>query len=730
MIDAEAGHTLAVVAVEMTKTPSMYTKWREFMRKQGIELWACVRDKQVIARVTAGLAGIASILIIMLGIADWQVRRLDVNLIPDMEESSHAYDRNGKELCQFWKQKRTVVPLSRISKHLLDAILAMEDHDFYNHHGYDLAGITRAAWANLRAGKIEQGGSTLTQQLAKNTLLNARQSYWRKLRELWLARKIEKRYTKAQILEFYVNRIYWGSGFYGAEEASQGYFGKSASELSLGDAALLAGITAAPSIYSPHAKLDRCLKRREVVLDAMLRHGLAKTSEVEAARREPVVIQPRPEQTNRLAYAADAIRAEVLDTLGYQKTFAGGLRVYTTIDAKMQLTAEEAVGNQLSRIEKEFNLLKRGTAAAPTVADHNKTNDLQGALLSMSVQTGEIMALVGGRSFVESKFNRALYGKRQPGSAFKAIVYAAALSAGMTPATVIEDEPIEFQTLEGIYRPTNSDQTFSGAVTLRTALRKSINSVAVQTGQVVGVDRIVTLARAMGLQGPLPAVISLPLGSGEATLFEMVRAYSVFPNEGRLVHPLLLRRIEDKHGAVLYEAKPEAHQVLSPEVAFLMTSMLMDVVNRGTGSGVRAGGFQMPAAGKTGTTNDYRDAWFIGFTPEVVTGVWVGYDQPREIARRAYGARLAVPLWTAYMKKLPPSPKQFPRPAGIVEQLICAETGLLATPECDVVSEYFTQSNVPHDLCPGHHLQDSDEIPHSQTGQNLEGDSQMRSGAH
>ena len=715
----------------MTKITSTYAKWQEFIRTQGGRLWAFVRRKTIIAQVTTGLAGGASILIVMMAIAAWQIRRLDVNLIPDMEESSHVYDRNGKELCQFWKQKRTVVPLSRISKHLVDAILAMEDHDFYQHHGYDLGGILRAAWANLRAGKIEQGGSTLTQQLAKNTLLNARQSYWRKFRELWLARKIEERYSKAQILEFYVNRIYWGSGFYGAEEASQGYFGKSANELSLGDAALLAGITSAPSVYSPHAKLDLCLKRRELVLEAMLRHGIATAGEVEAARREEVIIQPRPEQTNRLAYAADAIRAEVLHTLGYQQTFAGGLRVYTTIDAKMQLAAEEAVGSQLTRIEKEYNLLKKANANAPSVTGRNKTNDLQGALLSMDAETGEIMALVGGRSFVESKFNRALYGKRQPGSAFKAIVYAAALSAGMTPATVIEDGPLEFQTSEGIYRPTNSDQTFAGAVTLRTALRKSINSVAVQTGQAVGVGRIVALARAMGLEGRLPAVISLPLGSGEATLFEMVRAYSVFPNQGKLVHPFLLRRIEDKRGQVLYEAEPEAHQVLSPEVAFLMTSMLMDVVNRGTGSGVRTGGFQMPAAGKTGTTNDFRDAWFIGFTPEVVTGVWVGYDQPREIARRAYGARLAVPLWTEYMKKLPPSPKQFSRPAGIVEQLICAESGLLATPECNVVSEYFTESNVPHEVCPGHHREDPDEISHSQTGQNhLEADIQIGRGVH
>ena len=275
-IVSEAGRTLAVVARRDDKNNKhLYANGRSSYGSKASSYGLPLREQTVVARVTASLAGIASILIRVGSIADWQIRRLDVNLIPEMEESSHVYDRNGKELCQFWKQKRTVVPLSRISKHLVDAILAMEDHDFYNHHGYDLAGIARAAWANLRAGKIEQGGSTLTQQLAKNTLLDARQSYWRKLRELWLARKIEQRYSKDQILEFYVNRIYWGSGFYGAEEASQGYFGKSANELSLSDAALLAGITAAPSVYSPHAKLDLCLKRREVVLEAMLRHGLA-----------------------------------------------------------------------------------------------------------------------------------------------------------------------------------------------------------------------------------------------------------------------------------------------------------------------------------------------------------------------------------------------------------------------------------------------------------------------
>ena len=689
-------------------------------------MWSTVAGTKATSILTASLAGVAGCLVLIAAIADWQIRRLDVNLIPEMEESSHVYDRNGKELCQFWKQKRTVVPLSNISTYLVNAVLAMEDQGFYRHHGYDLGGIVRAGWANLCAGKIEQGGSTLTQQLAKNTFLNPSRSYWRKLQELWLARKIEKRYSKPEILEFYVNRIYWGSGFYGAEEASQGYFGKPASELSLSEAALLAGITAAPSVYSPHAKLELCLKRRDVALEAMVRHGFATTAEVEAARHERVEVLPKADDANRLAYAADAIRSEVLHTLGYQQTFAGGLRVYTTIDAKMQLSAEEAVGGHLTRIEKEYKLLKQGRPAAATAS--NRTNNLQGALVSMNVQTGEIRALVGGRSFVESKFNRALYGKRQPGSAFKAIVYAAALNAGMTPATVIQDAPLEFETDQGLYRPANSDESFSGAVTLRTALRKSINSVAIQTGQAVGVARIVALARAMGLEGPLPAVISLPLGSGEATLFEMVRAYSVFPNQGKLVQPVLLRRIEDKQGRVLYQAKPEAHEVLSPEVAFLMTSMLVDAVNRGTGSGVRAAGFQLPVGGKTGTTNDYRDAWFIGFTPEVITGVWIGYDQPREIARRAYGARLAVPLWTAFMKQLPASNKSFSRPAGIVEQLICADTGLLATPNCNVVTEYFTQWNTPHEPCSGDHLEDWEDISGTQTGQHIGGENRAGQG--
>lgn len=687
-----------------------------------------LKGRKTASVLTAGIGGIAGFLLLIAAMADWQVRHLDVNLVPEMEESSHVYDRDGKEFCQFWKQKRTVVPLSMISKHIVNAILAMEDHDFYRHHGYDLGGIVRAGWANLRAAKIEQGGSTLTQQLVKNTFLDSSRSYWRKLQEVWLARKIEKRYSKSQILEAYVNRVYWGSGYYGVEEASQGYFGKPASQLSLSDAALLAGVTAAPSVYSPHVNRELSMKRRDLVLDAMVRYGFATNAEVEAARHDCVEVRPKAKETNRLAYAVDAVRAEVLETLGYQKTFAGGLRIYTTIDAKMQLAAEDTVANQLARIERDYKLVKKSRSLI--AATHNATDGLQGALLSMNVQSGEIIAVVGGRNFVESKFNRALYGKRQPGSAFKAIVYAAALNAGMTPATVIEDAPLEFHTHEGLYRPTNSDRTFSGAVTVRTALRKSINSVAVQTGQVVGINRIVDLAHAMGLEGPLPAVISLPLGSGEATLFEMVRAYSVFPNQGKRVHPFLLRRIEDKRGQVLYEAKAEVHQVLSPEVAFLMTSMLMDVVNRGTGSGVRAAGFQMPVGGKTGTTNDYKDAWFIGFTPEVVTGVWLGYDQPREIAHQAYGARLAVPLWTAYMKQLPPSTKQFARPAGIVEQLICAETGLLATPDCDVVSEYFTQSNTPQELCPGHPPAGDDADYRSQTGQSLETENRTGQGFH
>ncbi|MCI0420780.1 MAG: PBP1A family penicillin-binding protein [Acidobacteria bacterium] len=701
-----------------TNIKQTYIRCWGSLRKSGAIVWSAVAGRRAFSILTASLAGVAGCLVLIAAIADWQIRRLDVNLIPEMEESSHVYDRNGKELCQFWKQKRTVVPLSNISTHLVNAILAMEDQGFYQHHGYDFSGILRAGWANLCAGKIEQGGSTLTQQLAKNTFLNPSRSYWRKLQELWLARKIEKRYSKPEILEFYVNRIYWGSGFYGAEEASQGYFGKPASELSLSEAALLAGITAAPSVYSPHAKFELCLKRRDVALEAMVRHGFATAAEVEAARHEAVEVLPKAVDTDRLAYAADAIRSEVLDTLGYQQTFAGGLRVYTTIDAKMQLAAEGAIGSHLTRIEKEFKLLKQGRLAAATAS--NSTNNLQGALVSMNVQTGEIGALVGGRSFIESKFNRALYGKRQPGSAFKAIVYAAALNAGMTPATVIQDAPLEFDTMQGVYRPTNSDQTFSGAVTLRTALRKSINSVAIQAGQAVGVAQIVALARAMGLEGPLPAVISLPLGSGEATLFEMVRAYSVFPNQGKLVQPLLLRRIEDKQGRVLYQAKPEAHQVLSPEVAFLMTSMLVDAVNRGTGSGVRAAGFHVPVGGKTGTTNDYRDAWFIGFTPDIVTGVWIGYDQPREIARRAYGARLAVPLWAAFMKQLPRSDKGFSRPSGIVQQLICPETGLLASPECDVETEYFTQWNTPHEVCAGHHSEAWEDVSSTRAGQHPE----------
>lgn len=615
----------------------------------------------------------------------------DIDSVPQMEETTRVYDRNGKQIFEFFEKKRTIVPLARISKSIQQAVLAIEDRNFYDHYGYDVRGIVRAAITNVSSGKVRQGGSTLTQQLAKNTFLSSERSYRRKIQELWLARKIEKTYSKDQILEFYLNQVYLGSGFYGVEAAALGYFGKSAADVTLDEAALLAGLAKAPAVFSPHANSALALKRRNLVLEAMAECEFITSERASQARQQALNVRARQTDLNNANYAIDYVKEQLQEMFGAEQTFSGGMKVYTTIDASMQAAAEAAMENHLSRIEKQrgFGRFTRASYLKNHALDasgkETEPDYLQGALVSMNAQNGEIYALVGGRSFQESKFNRALYAKRQPGSTFKPIVYAAAMQSGMTPATVLQPETLEFETAQGLYLPTNNDGSkVTEAVTLRTALRKSINTTAIQVGQMVGIQQIIRTARDFGIEQEMPNVVSLPLGTGEVTLLEMVKAYSAFPNEGRVAVPAIITRVESPTGEILYENHPITRQAIDSQTAFLMTTILSDVVNQGTGSGVRAGGFRLPTAGKTGTTNDYRDAWFVGFTPDVVTGVWVGFDAPRQIMQRGYGATLAVPIWTEFMKKsfTKSSKKEFTMPPGIERVSVCAESGQLATSSC------------------------------------------------
>ncbi|HEY2932429.1 MAG TPA: PBP1A family penicillin-binding protein [Acidobacteriota bacterium] len=634
----------------------------------------------------------------------------DIQSVSRMEESTNIFDRNGKLIYQFHQKQRTVVPLSQISKEMRDAILAVEDHNFYRHSGYEGSAIVRAAFANLVSGRVTQGGSTLTQQLAKNVFLNSERSYRRKIQEFWLARRIERNYSKDQILEMYANRIYFGSGYYGVEAAAQGYFGKSAAQLSLEEAATLAGIAKAPGLYSPHISPSSAGKRRDLVLSAMARCGFISARRAAAAKQQPLVVKARTDDSEGVDYALDYVKDQLQAMFGYKKIFNGGLRVYTSIDSAMQKSAETAVEHHLAGIEHQRSFAADTRAQflgrhKNITGGEERPDYLQGALVSMDVHTGEIYALVGGRNFNESKFNRAAYAKRQPGSAFKPIVYAAALHTGMTPATIIDGSREEYWTGDAVYRPANGHSRQYGSVTLRVALRNSINTVAVQVGKLLGPQTIIRTARDFGMEGNLPPVLSLPLGTGEVTLMEMVRAYSAFPNQGRVTQPRIIRRVETRDGQVLYEGHPVTRYAIDPQTAFLMTTMLTDAVDYGTGAGVRGAGFRLPAGGKTGTTNDFRDAWFIGFTPDVVTGVWVGFDEPRKIIRNGYGATLAVPIWADFMKHCfnRPSVTGFLMPAGIERASICAESGLLATPACDNVHmEYFPGGSVPQSSCDKH----------------------------
>jgi penicillin-binding protein 1A len=659
--------------------------------------------------------------ILYLGFQSGEVNSRSIESVPQMEEITKVYDRNGEMIFEFYQKNRIVVPLSSVSKEFVQALVATEDRNFYRHSGFDFLAIVRAAAANIRAGRIVQGASTMTQQLARNTFLTSKRSFTRKIQELLLAWKIERNYTKNQILEHYINRVYFGSGFYGIEAAAQGYFGKTSAALKLDEAALLAGLTKAPTTYSPYKNPQRALERRNHALDAMTECEVISKQQAEAAKRQPLRVRPSTHDSKNASYAVDYIREQLLEMFGYERTFNGGLTVHTTLDTAIQADAELAVEDQLVKIEKQPGF--KGISRAQFLKDNPRPPEgaaeeevrpsyLQGALLCMNARTGEIYAMVGGRNHGESKFNRAVHANRQPGSAFKPFVYATALKLGMTPSSKVQAGSLEFITSEGVYQPANADGAQYGSVSLRTALRKSINTAAVHLGQEIGLENIVRGAHEFGISGELRPVPSLPLGAVEVTLMELVRAYSAFPNEGNVTKPTILSRVEDNQGRTLYAAEPAYDRVLDERIAFLMTTMLADAVDRGTGSGIRAAGYRGPMGGKTGTTNDYRDAWFVGFTPDVVTGVWVGFDAPKEILDRGYGASLAVPIWAKFMKQRFSNShaREFSMPAGVVRLELCVESGQAATSLCRsrimtpdelfndtpcTYWEYFMESNPP-----------------------------------
>ena len=613
-------------------------------------------------------------------------------------EGSRVLDRSGASLGRLSYVRRINVPLSKVPRHVRAAFIAAEDRRFYYHAGVDWRSAGRALARNLAALEVREGFSTITMQVVRSAFLphlGPDRTLRRKLIEIELARRLERALTKQQILELYLNLIYLGNGTWGVEAASRDLFGRSVSELTVGEAALLAGLARGPSLYSPRRHPDAARGRRGVVLAQMAREGYLRPDAVARAAGEPFRLSATGWKLRRgRSQALDAVRKVVDSLLGDDLARAGDIIVHTTLDARAQAAAERAVGDRAAAIE-------RGRPVPP------EGRELQGALVAMDPRNGEIRALVGGRRFVQRGFNRALGARRQPGSAFKPFVYAAAMAEGYTPATLVDDSPVEVVDGARVWKPVNFDGEYAGVVTLRRALATSANAAAVRLSRAVGERRVVALARRAGLRGDLRAVPSLALGAVEVTPLELTAAYAPFANGGYRVEPSLIHRIVGADGTELWRARePETDRVLEAGEAFQVTSMLRSVVDEGTGHFVRELGVEGPVAGKTGTTNNGADIWFVGYTPTVVATVWFGYDVPRRIAANASGGRLAAPAWAAFYRngwRERSSAEGWLPPAGLVSRAIDEESGSLATEWCPTTRrEWFKPGTEPVRYCPHH----------------------------
>jgi penicillin-binding protein 1A len=639
---------------------------------------------------------------------------------------SKVYGRDGSVIHEFSIERRFWVPLTRIPENLQNAVVAIEDRRFYKHWGVDIQRIVGAAVVNVFRGEIAQGGSTITQQLARNLYLSFRQSMVRKIREAMTAVQMEKYYSKREILELYLNQVYLGSGVYGVEAAAQSYFSKTVSDLDLNECAVIAGLIQLPEHYRPDKpeNRERLAGRRSAVARAMNAMGLITKPEMRALQQAMIPSNP-PRMTAKIApYFIEMIRDYVEKRYGEDMLYNGGLSVFSTLDPVAQAAAEDTQKIHLEWLQEKSNrifldysqafrkhhvtkdfyaahfdsLYALNRAFWEALPDSQRLRVVQASVIAFDAAGGGITVLTGGRSFEESKFNRALQALRQPGSAFKPIVYTAAIDSNYTTVSEVLDQPVTLETPEGLWRPQNYDGEFLGPVTIRKAVKKSINLVPIQIIRDIGENTVIDLARKFGLKHQLSPVPSLAIGSCEVTPLEMVRAYGVFANNGNLVEPYYIEKIVDKNGRVLEEQHRQETPVISPQTAYIMTSLLRSVVTAGTAAGIAGMGFTRPAAGKTGTTNDFSDAWFIGYTPQVVCGVWVGGDEHRTIGYGVTGAVAAIPVWVKTMIVLHRNWKveEFQQPSGIVTASICAKSNKLATPACpSTFEDVFISGKMP-----------------------------------
>jgi penicillin-binding protein 1A len=653
-----------------------------------------------------------------IGVANWMKQDLPSpsslqTIAPPVK--TLVYDINGKLVHEFYKENRSIVPLRQIPRPMVDAIISIEDRRFYTHWGIDPVRVMGALVSDIVQRRAAEGASTITQQLARNLFLTHEKTVTRKIKEAILAIRIEQTYTKDEILEMYFNQIYFGEGAYGLDAAAKVFFGKQVQQLTLPECALLAGLPRNPRDYSPRREPDRALRRRNLVLAAMLDNKRLTRSQYEAASEAPLGVTKTRIDTKAAPYFMEMVRQYVEQRYGSNQLYEGGLKIYTTLDIDLQMAAEEALEKRLTGLEAR-NQYKRTRAALAELAAKSKkpedprtkakTDYLHGAIVSLDPTNGQIRALIGGRDFNESNFNRAVQASRQPGSAFKPFIYAAAIDNGFSPTDVILDTPVSFKAGDGTdWSPQNYDHKFRGPVTLRSALAHSVNVPAAKLLQKLGTGVVTSYARRMGVRSRLGNDLSLALGTSEVNLLELTSAYGVFANQGIRVPPSYVLKIEDKNGKVLEQTRLTAEEVLSPETALTMTSMLSSVIENGTAAAAHALGLNVPAAGKTGTTDDYSDAWFVGYTPSLVTGVWVGFDQKQKIGPGMTGAAAALPIWVDVIAAATKgkAPQEFPVPSGVVSVLICTQTGLLANPSCpETEYELFHEGLQPTSYCDVH----------------------------
>jgi penicillin-binding protein 1A len=584
---------------------------------------------------------------------------------------TRIYSADKMLLSELFQEKRDPVPLADIPRYLTAALVATEDRKFYKHSGVDLKGIARAIIKDIRAGQFVEGASTITQQLAKTLFLTPRKSIVRKIKEAILAFQLERRYTKDEILALYLNQVYFGSGAYGVQSAAEVFFGKSIRDLSLAECALIAGMPKSPSSYSPLVNKDLARLRRDTVLNQMLSMDIISEAEYQQALNEEIHLKDRNKNFSRAPYFVEYVQNKLEEILGADNLYKGGLSIYTTLDSKLQAAAQKAVNEGLIELEKRM------------VQSNIQPLDPQAALICLDIKSGGILAMVGGEDYYQSPFNRATAARRQPGSAFKPIVYAYAIEQGFAQNTMILDAPVVYKGADKgqDWRPENFSQTYLGEITLRKALAISQNIPAVRLIEMLGPLSVAQFAHRLGIESKLSPDLSLALGTSEISLINLTGAYAVFPREGKWIEPFGVMAVADRRGRIIWSAKPPKRLVMSRAGAAIITNMLEGVVSEGTAR--QAMTLKATVAGKTGTTDNYNDALFVGFSPAVASGVWVGRDSGGTIGEKETGARAALPIWIQFMQTAlaGDSPQKFDLPDNVNKLPMDPQTGLLTTQE-------------------------------------------------